>query len=1251
MTSSSDSSDASAGSGKSRLPLAILIVAVVGIVAAAAVYFWPDPDGGEDDLTLPEARRREIYRDIDIAIAIMEGGDFTKGDEGLEGLAKAIQVFVDLQKELPDELLPVRNLAVIQALQFEAGDAELQRDRFEPAITAINQLLQREDDKRVAAILGARFLSQHKTIDPDERAKRTEQMLQQVPKFEDDSLAQYALYEAASAAISDEYQEVADRALRRAHEADPENLHILSELLRRQVQTRDEDFVATVRAARPIFETMRRTIELGQNHDNPAWSNNSLEEVDKAIAAAEAGEWPVAFATISVLLNVMRPTEAYTSDASSLDPHPLDFVLFRLSDEFREANPIPSPVEDPVPATWENSPLAMLKSIEQVSDLQQVDFDLDRDAEWVVLSQVGLTVIQEAGAEPMASVAIAANLRHLLVADLDYDELEAPPETRIDDQDYFQADPDCIIYGEDGVMVFENRRDADSGQRSLVSIPQSHGLDAVRGVRTAKLVDIDHDKDLDLICVTAAGFAVWLNRGNGDFLEATDWSRFPAVGDENVELFPVDWDRDADLDVVLVGESLGAGWLENMRHGQLVWRPFKELVSAESARSVTVMEADGNVSWDLAIASEQLIVALTASPAARRPQPLARHTVDSSAWQSVQSCDVNNDSAIDLVVADAKQLRVCYGQGDGTFTEAMEMGVTGKSLSRPNLVDINQDGWLDIVVVDGGTVSTYLNQPGEGHWLQLVAVGQQDNAGHAGHTGIGTLVEIMSGGRYQAQVVQAPTTHFGLGEAEQADVVRIVWTNGVPQSEIRPAKNQLLVEKMVLKGSCPYIYTWTEDGYQFFTDCLWAAPIGLQAADGVPAPSRSWEYLRIPGEALVEHEGCYRLLLTEELWEAAYFDHVRLLAIDHPQGTEIYSNEKVGPPTLADYQIHTVRQRRWPVAARDKHGRDVLDLISAEDERYFAGWDRRIRQGLTDKHFLELDLGRFELPTADGAPEQDASSPRITLFLRGWIYPTDTSWNVSLSQHPHLSRPQMPSIWVVDEQDQWVESIGFIGFPGGKTKTIAVDISDAFRKAGDYRLRVVTSGEICWDAAFFTVGEKPVEYREQPCPVLSAQLRYGGFSARLPARPHAPERYDFRVRRPEPRWPPMGGNFTRYGEVTSIVRDADDRMAVLGSGDEMEVYFSADIPEPPPGWQRDFILHCVGWDKDADLNTLQGATVEPLPYRDMPSYPYQAAGPFPDTAEIRQYLQTMQTRPADRMAFWRLLPQKYGRTQDAADVE
>ena len=91
---------------------------------------------------------------------------------------------------------------------------------------------------------------------------------------------------------------------------------------------------------------------------------------------------------------------------------------------------------------------------------------------------------------------------------------------------------------------------------------------------------------------------------------------------------------------------------------------------------------------------------------------------------------------------------------------------------------------------------------------------------------------------------------------------------------------------------------------------------------------------------------------------------------------------------------------------------------------------------------------------------------------------------------------------------------------------------------------------------------------------------------------------------------------------------------VSGAGDAVEMQFK-ELSPPPEGWARDFIIRNVGWDKDADLNTVLGQTVEPLPFRAMQSYPYGVDDPFPDAPEHRSYLNEYQTRIQNPFRFWK----------------
>ena len=100
--------------------------------------------------------------------------------------------------------------------------------------------------------------------------------------------------------------------------------------------------------------------------------------------------------------------------------------------------------------------------------------------------------------------------------------------------------------------------------------------------------------------------------------------------------------------------------------------------------------------------------------------------------------------------------------------------------------------------------------------------------------------------RVSSQQGDGRVVHFGVGKSEGAEAVRVLWTNGIPQNILSPKPRLTFTEKQeLLKGSCPYLYTWTGEKYEFFTDLLWAAPIGLQFGEGVIMPTRDWEYLLI----------------------------------------------------------------------------------------------------------------------------------------------------------------------------------------------------------------------------------------------------------------------------------------------------------------------------------------------------------------------------------------------------------------------
>ncbi len=1261
--------------GKWRIGLFLIMVVVGGLIAwlvNRSIERGKAPDQRKAtegvevaeagaEAAVPKLPADEVRRLIgikDTAIGHLENGPTVVqvGDQKMSGLEVAAQRFAELVTKLPKERLPVLDLAITRLLILRGAEENVSQQRT-LAREAAQHLLDFEPDSAVAYWIAANVELVQDSSNPlgstDEAREKAVALLTRATQLDPgNAVFWFALSRAATKPREMVPNAEALAALGKAHEANPGNVFVLTEWLVRQAQTKDPKIAQTLASAKETFAPLATAINTKPGVD----VEKLIAEASEAVAK---DDWRTTEMKTRLIQNISRPPDMVQSDIARIDIHPLEFVAYDFSPEFYRVNPRPEPEwteETPVrltPASVQPPALA------GVTDLRVIDVDLNGRADLVVLQPGKLTLLtQVKPGEPwteLASLEVPAGLERLLAADLDRDSrraLSAPsPDNGADAAKFdhvmsetsicHDADPDFVLYGPAGVLAVRNDTDAAADQPKLVAMP-NEGLEKLTGVTAVLLADVDHDADLDLVCSSEQGISIWEATGNWEstvtmaYKEISAWSQLPPANVPVTSMVAVDWDRDVDIDVILA-EPTGkvVGVLENMRHAQFRWTPLDAAYEALGApRSIALLEADGNVSWDLAAAGQQGVqVALTATPRAGTVNYLRTEKVDQAPQDGVLVWDFDNDGYRDLVAWGAAGLSVFRGGPQGRFKAVQ---IIPPDLAGPiqmvRAADLDRDGDQDLVVVTPDQVLLLMNEGGTNNtWLALYPVGTKDNKGRCNHNAIGSLVELRSGGWYQAQTVDAPVVHFGLGDSKVADQVRIVWTNGVPQDvvddttgSVAIAGNVAVCERMILKGSCPYVYTMADGEFIFLTDCLWAAPLGLQSPSGGVEPTRAWEYLRVPGERLTPKDGSYWVLLTQELWEAGYFDYVQLIAVDHPADVEVYTNEKVGPPELVEHKIYTVRERRFPRSVVDSRGNDLQDLLRERDGEFAQPFSRPIRQGLVPEHYMELDLGPLENPQ------------QITLFLTGWILPTDTSLNVAFRQDPETDGPRMPSVWVPDADGQWKETIPFMGFPGGKTKTIAVDLSHAFL-TNDYRLRIQTTGEFYWDEVFFTVDEPAVEVRQIPLTLQSADLAYRGFSRELPRKETAPRLYDYADVKRTPNWPPMRGRFTRYGAVHELLSEADDQMAILGSGDAITVRFAVPDEPVPEGWKRDFILHSIGYDKDADLNTIYGQTVEPLPFRAMQSYPYGPEEPAPDSPAYHEYLRRYQTREADPNAFWRYL--------------
>jgi len=725
-------------------------------------------------------------------------------------------------------------------------------------------------------------------------------------------------------------------------------------------------------------------------------------------------------------------------------------------------------------------------------------------------------------------------------------------------------------------------------------------------------IDFDNDGDLDLYVSAPGGDRLLRNNLDGTWTDVT--SRALPAGTASRSAAAADFDRDGDPDLVVVSSGGGLRLLDNLRGGRFAEKAAG-LPAGGSFLAVAAGDLNADGRPDLVWTSDaKTWVALNRGDGTFLP------ATEIGAGGIPLLFDFDNDGHLDLFLAGAKASALFRNDGAGSFSRVETALPPAKDAEA---VDVDGDGDLDLVLVTaGGAAAVYENQGGNANgWLDVALEGLPAGSAKVNRSGYGSEVEVKAGTLYAWRTVSRPVTRLGLNGMRKADVLRVIWTNGIPQNTLSPTPKTLVREVQQLKGSCPFLYAYDGKTWHFVTDPLGRAPTGL-LYDGVhQAAADTREWLILPGRVLKPAEGG-RLLLdfTEELWETAYLDLAELRAVDHEAGVEIVADEKMVPPPFPKKRIFTVRHPFVP-RALDGEGRDRTAEIREADGVYLRDFEPTRYQGIVSPHELVL-----ELPEARRAGS-------ILLYLTGWIFYSDTSINVSMSQGSG-EKPFGPVLEVPDGRGGWKTAIPVMGYPAGKTKTMPVDLSGVLDRS-DPRVRIRTNLEISWDRIVYTVDEGAAPLKETAAPLLSAELSVRGFSRMVRESEGGPHVFLHDDVDRAPRWADMSGLYTKLGAVRELLTAADDRYVVMKGGDSVRLAFDASaLPPLAPGWVRDYVLVLDGWDKDADKNTVAGQTVEPLPFHGMDDARYgEASQKFPDDGAHRRFRGEYLTRPGGPREF------------------
>ncbi len=792
----------------------------------------------------------------------------------------------------------------------------------------------------------------------------------------------------------------------------------------------------------------------------------------------------------------------------------------------------------------------------------------------------------------------------------------------------FDADGlnDLAVALEDKVLLFRNL-----GHGKFEDVTEAAGITPRNRPTGITFVDFDHDGDLDLLLSGAEqkpgdeANVLWRNNGNKTFTEWTAPTGLEGSG-RTASVILTDFNNDRAVDLAMTGDGAAPLLYVNPREGKY---PTQALYDAKlpATEGIAVLDFNKDGWMDIAVthAGEP---GLTLWRNVAGPQNVGRRFERMSlplqgaqrGW-GVTAVDIDNDGWIDLAAivqtSTGPHVKVFRNRGDGTFEDVSgALGLDRVKLSAPRgliAVDVDGDGAADLIVTQENAPPVLLHNIGanKNNFVRLDLTGYADNK-----TAIGVKVEIFASGQWQKwelagasgyQTQAPPQLLIGLGKAKGIDLLRILWPTGVLQDEIDlPQKPVIAMKEADRRGSsCPVLFVWNGHEYKLVTDVIGAGVVGhwfTPTKRNTPNPS---EWIKVDGTQVKTVNGKVSLRFIEPMEEVNYIDQLRLVAVDHPENVEVNPDEKfLDDPPFASGRVVASEGVRLPLGAWDGEGHDVLTQLSKSDHVFASGFKPLPYDGFANEHTLTLDLGDVNVH----APLRLLMTGYVNYFSATSLY---AAWQAGVKPISPYVEAQLP-------YGTWQRIPGEVGFPAGLERTIVVDLTGKL-PAGTRQIRLVSNLEIYWDQVLVdNHAEGTVRTEELPMTLATEQFR--GYPKQMEGASPGDLNYDYNQVSLTGPFQHQRGSYTRYGDVTELVKGIDDRYAIFGSGEEIAAEFDVSrLPALPTHWKRDYFFYANGYVKDMDWWDASPYTVTQLPFHKMSQYPYPASEKFPDDADSLAY--------------------------------
>jgi len=501
--------------------------------------------------------------------------------------------------------------------------------------------------------------------------------------------------------------------------------------------------------------------------------------------------------------------------------------------------------------------------------------------------------------------------------------------------------------------------------------------------------------------------------------------------------------------------------------------------------------------------------------------------------------------------------------------------------------------------------------------------------------GIKPMIFTLNGVKYETPYVELlPVGDYSLSTDEIVDVgTGIVeflhWNDGVETASRTVTLDKwqsMIAQYIVISGyaCCPSLYIWNGINYTYITEVSnagWLGYMDYMNEDGniVFSGGNPWDHVKLDANQLEVKTDpemgydYYDLVLFQQWDEIFYLDNVYLVVVDHSADIDVYS-------TMVNYvnrgfygEIYTIDEDKLvtPVSVTNENGEDVLSHISQLDGVFTPAingvdspsWDNiQVNQ-------LTLDLGDL------------SDAPAIKLLINGmvdwgpaqpyydYIELFDEAYAAGLVENGTQLYPA-PYMEVMDAQGNWVRIPQDRQMPTPADyvpRTFAVDLNGLFPEdVTEYKLRITNF----WNVTFDYIGIDTTPQQEVTITEIDPIANF------------KPLEFGTTISN-------ASGYFTKYGNVTQLLLEADDMYVIGMQGDNVTLKFpTTSLPPLEDGEERSVFLYVASWFKDPPGNWGYGFefTVDPLPFRNMSGFPYPDTESYPTSEEYIQYLEEWNTR-------------------------